>query len=671
MNHLKNETSPYLLQHSKNPVDWYPWTQEALDKARNENKLLIISIGYAACHWCHVMEKECFEDREVAAVMNRNFISIKVDREERPDIDHVYMSASYIITGRGGWPLNVIALPDGMPVYAGTYFPKSDWLTVLNHFALLYDRKEGELRNLATTIHGELSRIDKPFTGFHKKTTEQGNPDLLFEKWLPILDFKNGGITGAPKFPMPNNLEFLMAYAFLSGNEKAYTAVEISLGKIARGGIFDHLGGGFCRYSTDDHWHIPHFEKMLYDNAQLVSLYSHAYQYFRNPLYKEVVYSTLKFIERDLTAPGGLFYSSLDADSEGKEGTFYVWRSEEIMAWLGENAGLFMEFFDVTPDGNWENGLNVLHHERNEKEISFKHSMSEEELKEKVNNSKDILLKIREQRVYPEKDTKILTSWNALMISAYVSTFLTFRETGYLSKAINTAEIFAEKYVQKDGKLFRVFDNNRKIINGFLDDYSFLVKAFIALYQSTFNEVWLDTAELLINYAFAHFLDSQTGLFYYTSDTDPALINRTIDLSDNVIPSSNSQMAINLFILGHLLGKGRWIDHAGKMITCVLQELGSNPGYYSNWAILQTFFANPPYEVSIVGQNWKNLHAELTAQYLPQMILSGGDTEGSLEILKGKLVQQKTLIYVCRNKVCQLPVDNVKEALHLLNSPPQ
>jgi uncharacterized protein YyaL (SSP411 family) len=668
MNHLKDETSPYLLQHAGNPVNWFPWTQEALDKARNENKLLIISIGYSACHWCHVMEHECFEDREVAEVMNRNYISIKVDREERPDIDHVYMSASYIITGRGGWPLNVIALPDGMPVYAGTYFPKSDWLTVLNHFALLYDRKNEELRNIAKTIHKEVTRSSKPSGGFQTERTEQWNPDLIFEKWLPILDLTNGGTKGAPKFPTPNNLEFIMEYAHLSGNNEARRAVELSLEKMSLGGIFDHLGGGFCRYSTDDHWHIPHFEKMLYDNAQLVSLYSHAYQYFRNPLYKEIVYSTMKFIELELTSLEGSFYSSIDADSEGKEGKYYAWSTIEIKDLLGENADLFMEFYNISIEGNWEDGLNVLYRKKDETEIASRYSISADELKDRINSAKVILFNVREHRMHPEKDTKILASWNALMISGYISASLAFKEPVYLTKAIHAAEVFSEKYVQKDGKLLRVLDNDLKVINGFLDDYSFMIKAFVELYQATFNEQWLEKTELLINYALTHFLDSQTGLFYYTSDTEVALINRTMEMSDNVIASSNSQMGINLFILGHLLSHDKWIDHAQRMITYVRREMESNPNYYANWAILLTYLMRPPYEISILGPNWRNLHAELRSLYLPQIILSGGDTEANLEILKGKLVPGKSLIYVCRDKVCQLPVDNVENVLGLMTS---
>jgi uncharacterized protein len=668
MNHLNNETSPYLLQHAGNPVDWHPWTEEALAKARDENKLLIISIGYAACHWCHVMEHECFEDHEVAEVMNSNYISIKVDREERPDVDQVYMSASYIITGRGGWPLNIIALPDGMPVFAGTYFPKSDWLTVLDHFALVYEQKPDELRKLAATIHRELSRLDRPSKGFQKEQPQQINPDHLFEKWIQILDFKNGGTAGAPKFPMPNNLEYLMEYAFLSGNEKARKAVELSIDKMALGGIFDHLGGGFCRYSTDDHWHIPHFEKMLYDNAQLVSLYSHAYQYFHKPLYKETVYSTLGFIERELASPEGLFFSSLDADSEGREGVFYAWRADEIRERLGVDARLFMDFFDITEAGNWEKGLNVLHRVTDDKEFSQEHSLTEKELKEKITDAKNILLKVREKRIHPATDTKILASWNALVINAYVSAWRTFKEPAFLLKAIKTADILSEKYIQKDGKLFRVIDRNQKMINGFLDDYSFMIKAFISLYQATFNEEYLEQAELLINYVFAHFQDPQTGLFYYTCDTDPALIDRTMEMSDNVMPASNSQMAVNLFILGHLLSNEKWIEHSEKMLAYVRNEIESSPNYYSNWAILQSFFIHPPFEVSIAGKNWRDLHSELAAWYLPHVIFSGGETEGRLEILKDKLVPGKTMIYICRDKVCQLPVDNVEDALGLMKS---
>jgi uncharacterized protein len=666
MNHLKDETSPYLLQHAGNPVDWYPWTDKALSKAKDENKLLIISIGYTACHWCHVMEHECFEDHEVANAMNRHFVSIKVDREERPDIDQVYMSAAFLITGRGGWPLNIIALPDGRPVYAGTYFPKIDWLTVLNHFSSLFPEKEEEMKNLAETIHTELVRLGKPLQGSQNTSSEDWDPDLFFDKWLTNLDFISGGIRGAPKFPMPVNVEYLMGYALTSGKREAGQWTALSLDKIAMGGIFDHLGGGFCRYSTDDRWHIPHFEKMLYDNAQLISLYSHAYQYFRNPLYQEIVFSTIAFIERDLYSPGGLFYSSLDADSEGMEGRFYTWTSEEIKALTGENAALFMEFFHVTTNGNWEEGMNILYRERNEPELSRKYFLEGHELTDRIKKANELLLKARNQRVHPGRDTKILTSWNALMINGYVSAFLAFGEPDHLKTAIHTMEIILKKYIQQDGQLFRVMDNKQRMISGFLDDYSFTIKALITLYQATFNEFWLEKAVLLVNYVLTHFHDAQSGLFYYTPDTGEALINRTMERSDNVIASSNSQMGINLLILGHLLGKEKWISQAKKMINCVKDDMASNPNYYANWAILQSLLSNPPYEVSVVGPNWKELQTEFSALYLPHVIFSGGDSEGRLEILKGKPVPGKTLIYVCRDKVCQLPVDTVEAALLLM-----
>ncbi len=666
LNHLAGESSPYLLQHAHNPVDWHPWNDEALNKAKQENKLMVISIGYAACHWCHVMEHESFEDPDVARIMNANYVSIKVDREERPDIDQVYMYASYAISSRGGWPLNVIALPDGRPVYAGTYFPKGNWISILEHFVKVFTGNRDELFALADEILLQTKKIDKP-TGMGPGTTETpANMDELFGNWLPFLDMENGGSKGAPKFPMPTNLEFLLDHFYRTGNEKAEQAILLTLDKMAAGGIYDHLGGGFCRYSTDSQWHIPHFEKMLYDNAQLVSLYSMAFALFRKPRYKEIVYSAFEFIDRELTSENGLFFSSIDADSEGKEGAFYGWTSGEINSHLGEDAGIFSDYFGITKQGNWENGLNVLHVSGDESAIATKHGISGEELKSGISKSKEILFNIREKRVHPATDTKILTSWNALMISGYIDAYKSFGEQGFLDKAVRAATVLTEKYLREDGSLVRVWTGESRFINGFLDDYAFLISAFIDIYQVTFDEKWIDRAQMLMETSMKLFLNTTTGLFYYTSEQDQALIDRRMELNDNVIPSSNSQMAGNLFVLGHLLYRDEWIGHSEKMVKAMQQSIVQNPSYYSNWALILSSILHPPFDISVVGEDWEKITRELLSGYHPDIILSGGRDEGSMEILKGKLVPGKTRIYVCRGKTCFDPLNSVDEVIRLI-----
>jgi len=614
---------------------------------------MVISIGYAACHWCHVMEQESFEDTEVAGIMNAYFISVKVDREERPDVDQVYMYAAYAVTGRGGWPLNVIALPDGRPVYAGTYFPKGTWLSLLKELASIFRDNPSELIQQADNIHRRIQQMEaKPS---HK--TDNGNdlkvPGRWFDQLRSGLDFQNGGSSGEPKFPMPCLLDFIMQYAVLSGNAEARSYINITLDKIAAGGIFDHLGGGFCRYSTDDRWHIPHFEKMLYDNAQLVSLYSKAFCWSGNTGYKEIVMSTLGFIGRELTSAEGLFYSSIDADSEGKEGAFYTWKASEMEALLYPDHQAFMQYFNVSKEGNWENGENVLW------------IPEKKEITSLLQSQKEILFHAREKRIHPPLDNKIITSWNAMMISAYVDACRTFSDLSCLEKAIKAISILAGEVMDQHGRLQRIV-KKQKTNPAFLDDYALLTKSCCDLYQATFDIQWLKMAEKLVDYTLIHFPDPGSGLFYFTSDEDPALIDRRMEFSDNVIPASNSVMAQNLFVLGHLLAKGKWISYSENMLKRMIGKISSDPAFYANWAALQLQLIIKPFEVYIVGLDWKEKIKYFHRHYLPHVIFSGGVGENDLEILKGKAVAGKTLIYICRDKTCSEPFDDAEKALEYL-----
>lgn len=666
-NQLIHESSPYLLQHAYNPVNWYPWGKEALDKAKKENKLIIISIGYAACHWCHVMEHESFEDEEVAKYMNENFVAIKVDREERPDIDQIYMNAVQLIVGRGGWPLNCITLPDGRPIYGGAYFPKDQWLDMLSQVSNFVKQNPDKAEQQAMSLTQGIQTGEPVYSNSEKEEYTINHLNSIFNAWKRNIDYVNGGNSGAPKFPLPVGYQFLLHYNYLSHNADALKAVFLSLNKMADGGIYDQIGGGFSRYSVDEFWKVPHFEKMLYDNAQLVSLYSVAYQQSRNPYYKKIVKETLDFVERELTSNEGGFYSSLDADSEGEEGRFYIWTQHEMKELLGLNADLIIDYYSVTENGNWENEHNILFKTQSDNKIANKYNITEKELSEKILAAKNILLKERSKRIRPGLDDKILTSWNALMLKAYIDAYRAFDDKDYLNIALRNAEFINTKIKSTDNRLNRNYKNGKISINAFLDDYAFTIEAFISLYQATFDERWLNDAMDLLNYTLNHFYNKTTGMFYFTSDIDPALIARKTERMDNVIYSGNSQMAKNLFILGKYFYNDDYIQKSEKMLNSVKQDALKHGAYFANWDILMSWFACEPFEVAIVGENYEEKRKEFDKHYLPDVFLSGGIKEGNLTLLKGKLINGQTTIYVCQNKVCKLPVIETNEALKQMN----
>ena len=663
-NELINESSPYLLQHAHNPVNWYPWGNEALNKAKEQNKLILISIGYAACHWCHVMEHESFENEEVANIMNDNFICIKVDREERPDIDQIYMNAVQLISGRGGWPLNCFALPDGRPIYGGTYFPAQNWMDLMNRVVDLYEDNLKELQKQAQELTEGVRATELVELNPEKPDFLSLDLDRTFTNFEKYIDKENGGSQGAPKFPMPVGYEFLLHYCYFMQQEEALDAVELTLIKMAYGGIYDQVGGGFARYSTDAIWKVPHFEKMLYDNGQLVSLYSSAYQLTKNPIYKKVVEETLGFIKRELTSKEGGFYSSLDADSEGEEGKFYVWKEEEIKALMGQDANLIMDYYNVGADGFWEHGVNILLKNESDERFAKRNKLSLEELEEKVNTAKELLLKEREKRIRPGLDDKILTSWNGLMLVGYVKAYNVFGDKSYLKAALKNADFICSKLMDGDYRLSRNYKNSKVSINGFLDDYAFTIQGFISLYQATFDSEWLKKAEGLLKYANKHFYDEKSGMYYYTSDEDPALIARKMEVSDNVIPSSNSEMAKNLFLIGRYTYNEKYFEMSKTMANNVKESAINGASYYGNWAVLMSWLSGETYDVSIVGKDCEKLRKQINEHYLPNVFLSGGMEEGDNSLLQGKLVAGKTIIYVCQDKACQLPVSRVDEMLN-------
>jgi len=668
-NDLIHESSPYLLQHAHNPVNWHAWNDETMALAKAENKPLIISIGYAACHWCHVMEHESFEDTTVARIMNDNFICIKVDREERPDVDDVYMTACQMASKEGcGWPLNAFALPNGQPVWAGTYFPKSKWMEVVNYFAKEWKEKPDQMKDYAAQFADGLeqsSAVPKPVG--EAEFTRKGM-DGIADNFLQRIDFQRGGRVGAPKFPMPSNYQFLLKYYHLSNKEKALDATTLTLDEMAKGGIYDHLGGGFARYSTDSKWLVPHFEKMLYDNGQLVSLYANAYQITQNPVYKKTIDESLAFVARELTSPEGAFYSSLDADSDGEEGKYYVWTKQEVDSLLGNDAALFCDYYNITQAGNWEKGKNILHREKTDEQVAKKNGMEVSEMLTSIDKSKKVLFKARDSRVHPRLDNKSLTAWNALMLKGYVDAYRALGTDAYLQAALKNGNFILEKMMQPDHRLNRNYKDGTSVINAFLDDYVMTADAFMSLYQVTFDEKWLYNAKDLTSYVLEHFKDEDSDLFYYTSDVDPPLVTRKVETADNVIPGSNSMMASNLHLLGLYFYHTEWIERSHKMLHVMSGTITEtkSPDFFSNWCQVYLDHVRPPYEVAVVGKDAAAKRNELMSHYIPNSILMGGQSEGTLELLKDKLQDGETMIYVCRNKVCKLPVTEPTKALELM-----
>ena len=669
-NQLINESSPYLLQHAHNPVDWHPWNETTLEKAEKEGKMLLISVGYAACHWCHVMEHESFEDTLVARIMNENFIPVKVDREERPDVDDIYMTACQMASdGSCGWPLNAFALPDGRPVWAGTYFPKKNWIEILEYFVKLYNEEPEKLEEYAKGLTEGLQQADDiPVAGGDQSFKAE---DLLAvqKQFIKTIDLKRGGRSGAPKFPMPNNYEFLLAQHFDNSDPTSLEAVLVTLDNMAKGGIYDHIGGGFARYSTDANWKVPHFEKMLYDNSQLMSLYAKAYMVTGKKRYEEVIRETMAYIKREMTNEEGGFYSSLDADSEGKEGKFYVWSKNEIDSILQDPAlsQLFCDFYEIKARGNWEDH-NIIYHEKSLADFAEKQKQSVEDIQGQLATARQKLFEARKGRVRPGLDDKVLTSWNALMISGYVNAFKALGEESYLEAALKNGNFLVKNQLQSDFRLNRNYKDGTSSINGFLDDYALSIQAFMALYEVTFDAVWLERSKGLADYATTHFLDTSNYLFNYTSDLDPPLIARKKELGDNVIPSSNSAMARALFSLGTYLYNEDYQQQARQMMANLAPTIMDNeqPSFYSNWLQLYQGVAQPPYEVAILGPDAEKLSRELMSNYLPNCVFLGGQTEGELELLKDKLVEGETYIYVCQNKVCKFPVQTAEAALEQL-----
>lgn len=665
-NALIESSSPYLLQHAHNPVNWQPWSEQLIKESGKEGKLLLVSIGYAACHWCHVMEHESFEDESVARVMNENFVCIKVDREERPDVDQYYMTAVHLMGLQGGWPLNVIALPDGRPVWGGTYFPKEKWVNTILSVAQFWQQNPKKTTEYAENLQQGIVRASLPVETENVFPATRQLVSRSVENWKPHFDTENGGRQGYPKFPMPVNLQFLLNYAFLKQDNHVSDFVKLTLEKMARGGIYDQIGGGFARYSVDENWKVPHFEKMLYDNGQLISVYSKAYQLFKNNEFKKVVYETVQFIEWELMADQGAFFSSLDADSEGEEGKFYVWKTEELSKILKDDFELFAEYFNMNSKGLWEKGNYILLREISPVEFARLKGINPDDFQQKLSHWKKQLLAARSERIRPGLDDKTLASWNALVIQGLADAYKAFGDEHFRNLALKNARFIQRHMMQKNGKLYHLWKKERTSVDGFLEDYALVIQAFIAIFEITGDWHWLESALQLLDYSFHHFYDDSSGLFFFSEMNNDTVLTNHFQNEDNVIPAANSVMAGNLYALYLFAGKPDFLTRAKKMLYHITPQFSKYPQAFANWGNLMLKLTEPHFEVVVSGEMAPKKFLDMQESFHPNVVWAFSEKKSSNSLFKGRFVPGKTLIYVCREGSCQLPVENSDDALKML-----
>ena len=675
-NQLINETSPYLLQHAHNPVEWYPWGEDALERSRSEDKPILLSIGYSACHWCHVMERESFENESIAGLMNQNFINIKVDREERPDLDAIYMEAVQMLTGSGGWPMTVFLTPEGKPFYGGTYFPPVDrqnmpgFPRLLLGIAEAYNTNKGEIQRVTQQLTEQMGRGSQVPRGTAILTV-----DVLHRAYSTLatnFDYQNGGFGMAPKFPQPMTPEFLLRYHDHGYNPRALELVELTLEKMAYGGIYDQVGGGFHRYSTDAYWLVPHFEKMLYDNALLARLYLHAFQTTGKLLYRRITEETLDYVLREMTDSGGGFYSAQDADSEGEEGKFFVWTPEEIMDVLGEEDGrVFSGYFGVTPNGNFE-GKNILNVPHDPEAFAAEHELEPEQLEGIIARGRTKLLEVRERRVHPLLDDKVLASWNGLMLRSFAEAGAALGRADYLEAAVKNAE-FLTTVMCPQGRLLRTYRNGEAKLLGYLEDYSCVADGLIALYEATLDLRWLENAVAMADSMIELFWDEATGGFYDTGSDHEALVIRPRDVFDNAQPCGGSVASDILLKLAVFTGNDDYAAKAAVPLRSLHEHMARSPGGTGHWLSALDFYISAVKEVAVVGPSENAATSELLdtvrRQFLPNKVLMGYDPSslestgragldlGGYPLLEGRgMVNGQPTAYVCQNYVCQLPV---------------
>ncbi|RFC54352.1 thioredoxin domain-containing protein [Brumimicrobium aurantiacum] len=666
-NDLINSSSPYLLQHAHNPVNWVEWSEKAFEKAKQENKLVLISVGYSACHWCHVMERESFENEEVAALMNKYLVCIKVDREERPDVDQIYMNAVQLMTQQGGWPLNCFALPDGRPIFGGTYFRKDQWMNVIQQLWNTVQEDEKRVLEYAEKLTDGVinSELVKPVEV--KQDFDPIQLENMIQIWKKNFDFDHGGNDRAPKFPMPNNYEFLLNYGVLKDDRTLIKHTHFTLHKMALGGIYDQIGGGFSRYSVDHQWKVPHFEKMLYDNGQLLSLYAKAYTHQNELLYKEVISQTIDWLFREMRHENKGFFSALDADSEGVEGKYYTWTKAELQEILKDDFQWFSEFYNVNAQGYWENEVYILLRNHRKEEWCRENNITLEEFNEKLKLAHQKLNEVRAKRIKPGLDDKQLTAWNAITIKGLADAGLALNNSFYIQAAVDAANWILEyQWDEKTSQLLRTRKDGVSKINGFLEDYANVIDAFITLYEATFDIKWLETANKLTDFTIQHFYDEDSKMFFFT-DKDSKLITRKLEINDNVIPASNSIMARNLFKISKFYYLSKYEEMAKQMLSNIYSQISQYGSAYSNWGILALAMNTPFYEVAITGSKSKEQRAILGKEYIPNAIFAGGN-KMNIPFLEDKNFSKESMFYVCENFTCQAPTDSIKETLKKLKA---
>lgn len=671
-NDLIRSGSPYLRQHAYNPVNWVEWSAKAFEDAKAADKLVIVSIGYSACHWCHVMEHESFEDEEVAAVMNKFFVCIKVDREERPDIDQIYMDAVQLMTGRGGWPLNCITLPDQRPIYGGTYFPKEQWRQVLLQVYNFYKSDSIKCAEYAEELTQGVKRIELIKPDQKISTIPPDFADMYF-RWSKQFDNEEGGPNRAPKFALPDSYQFLLQYYFHFNELTCKEHVDLTLKKLAYGGIYDQLGGGFTRYSTDMLWKVPHFEKMLYDNGQMLSLYANAFKADNNFLYKEICYQIIQFVEQELTSPSGGFYAALDADSEGEEGKFYVWTKNELEELFKEDAPLFFDYFNINEKGFWEHGNYIPLRFEDDEVIAERFRLSIDELRLRIQSMRLTAMNIRKKRIKPGLDNKVIVGWNALMIKGLADAYCAFKEIRFIELAERNLEFIKQHLTGVDGLLHHNCKDPKDLPQmkdkgyAFLDDYALMIDANIHLYQAVFKEEYLLKALELTKAVIENFSNDETGFFWYTPNFGEQLIARKMEVQDNVIPSANGVMAKNLFRLARYFGLPEYELRAKNMVQQMNKEIHSATPWYSGWAQVSLNIYQPFYEVAITGDDSNEIIDQLHKTYRPNVLIAAATSNSEIPILKDRFKEGELQIFVCRNNTCSLPVKSFDELLHLLS----
>jgi len=662
-NNLKTVTSPYLQQHKNNPVWWQSWSDEIIEYAKQENKPLLISIGYSACHWCHVMEKQSFEVDEVAEIMNNYFVCIKIDREERPDLDALYMNVVQLIHQSGGWPLNVFALPDGKPFYGGTYFPKEQWIELLDNIQQMYHNNQPKTMEYVDSIANGLNEMEKIELKNDSNFSKNKIKDT-FSFWKQQFDDEWGGFNRAPKFMLPNAWQTILRYGLQTKDENYLIQTKITLDRMAFGGIYDQIKGGFSRYSVDAYWKVPHFEKMLYDNGQLLSLYANGYKFFGEKEYKNIINETVNWLKDEMLSPENAFYAAIDADSEGEEGKYYVWTSNELENIMKEEYDLFSKYYNVNAFGEWEDSNNILMRLTDDEDFCKANNISIESLNSKIKHWKQELNNVRNQRIKPHRDEKILTCWNSITIISLCDAYQAIENTTYLDLAENCMNFILEN--QWNGEiLFRNYKDRQTTIPGFLDDYTLTVEALIKLYETTTKINYIETAEIITKEIFNQFYNYKNKMFAYKSHYDTPLVNETFEIYDNVISSSNSIMANNLFRLGKILNNDEYIKHAKQMLMNIDDKIENHPSGFANWINLYLNFTFPFKEIVVVGNENKDYIKKIQNNYIPNAIFIGSKKE-DLELTKNRLIDGKTSIYICENNTCKLPLYTIEDALKTL-----